>query len=284
MSWMQTEDGMVSVRVDGGVALNCVVDDFLWPWDRATLPVVMMHGYARNATFWNRWVPPIAATHRVYRPELRGCGGSDVPPPGFHCDAGDVVRDIVTVLDALELPCVHWIGESSGGLIGLALALAQPERIASLALCNAPTRIPDNIRKIYSLDRESAAAAIRAHGVGHWCRETLGYRLDVKHASPELCEWYIAEMDKTRPDVAAALMECFEAVDLMPHLGQVRAPVLLLSGDQSKIASEHQAAFAKTLPDGRVKSFAGYGHGVNLLQPEACAAAVLEFWGTLPRA
>src|SRR5258706_9776099 len=171
-----------------------------------------------------RGAPPIAPPHRVYPTELRGCGGSDVPPPGFHCDAGDVVRDIVTVLDALELPRVHWIGESSGGLIGLALALAHPERIASLALCNAPTRIPDTIRKIYSLDRESAAAAIRAHGVGHWCRETLGYRLDVKHASPELCEGDIPEMDKTRPDVAAALMECFEAGGPMPPPRPGRAP------------------------------------------------------------
>jgi hypothetical protein len=32
------------------------------------------------------------------------------------------------------------------------------------------------------------------------------------------------------------------------------------------------------LPRGRLELFAGYGHGVNLLQPERCALAALDFW------
>jgi pimeloyl-ACP methyl ester carboxylesterase len=32
------------------------------------------------------------------------------------------------------------------------------------------------------------------------------------------------------------------------------------------------------LPHGRLELFAGYGHGVNLLQPERCARAALDFW------
>jgi len=30
---------------------------------------------------------------------------------------------------------VHWVDESSGGIIGLLLAASHPERIASLVLC-----------------------------------------------------------------------------------------------------------------------------------------------------
>ena len=91
------------------------------------------------------------------------------------------------------------------------LAAAYPERIASLVLCNTPTRISDEIRGIYALDQENTAAAIRAHGAGAWCRHTLGYRLDLDHSSAALQEWVIAEMDKTRPDIAAALHDCFES-------------------------------------------------------------------------
>jgi pimeloyl-ACP methyl ester carboxylesterase len=54
-----------------------------------------------------------------------------------------------------------------------------------------------------------------------------------------------------------------------------------LSGDQSRIASEQQRAFVGQLPHGRLELFAGYGHGVNLLQPERCARASLDFWRTL---
>jgi len=179
---------------------------------------------------------------------------------------------------------VHWVGESSGGIIGLSLAAAHPERIASLVLCNTPTRIPDEIRGIYALGGDSTAAAIRAHGTGEWCRRTLGYRLDLEHASPQLQEWVVAEMDKTRPEIAAALHECFESIDLRPLLPAINAPVLLLSGDQSRIASEQQKILAESLPQGRLELLAGYGHGVNLLQPERCARTALEFWRTVEEA
>src|SRR5246127_435706 len=195
---------MPAIRLADGLSLHCAVDDYLWPWEAPT-PVLMMHGFARNADFWNRWVPPIADSRRVYRPDLLGCGKSDVPASGYAYIPEKIGAQIMAVLDAHSLPRVHWVGESSGGIIGLLLAAAYPERIASLILCNTPTRIPDEIRGIYALGQESTAAAIRAHGTGEWCRQTLGYRLDLKHASEELREWCIAEMDKTRPDIAGAL-------------------------------------------------------------------------------
>ncbi len=88
-------------------------------------------------------------------------------------------------------------------------------------------------------------------------------------------------MDKTRPDIAASLHECFEAIDVNPLLPGISAPVLLLSGDKSRIASEQQNILAATLPRGRLELFAGYGHGVNLLQTERCSRAALDFWRTV---
>lgn len=74
---------MARVALPEGASAHCFVDDFLWPWDHST-PVLMMHGFARNAMFWNCWVPAIAETYRVYRPDLPGCGVSDQPPDGYR--------------------------------------------------------------------------------------------------------------------------------------------------------------------------------------------------------
>jgi 3-oxoadipate enol-lactonase len=268
---------MPMIRLDEGLSLHCAIDDYLWPWDAST-PVLMLHGFARNAAFWNRWVPTIADSRRVYRPDLLGCGASEVPAAGYRFTPEGIAAQIIALLDAMSLQQVHWAGESSGGLVGLLLAAEHPERIASLVLCNTPTRISDEIKGIYALDQESTAAAIRTYGTGEWCRRTLGYRLDLDHADTELREWCIAEMDKTRPDIAAALHECFEGVDVVPVLAGIRAPVLLLSGDKSRIASEQQKVLAQALTRGRLELFAGYGHGVNLLQPQRCARAAVDFW------
>lgn len=268
---------MPMIPVADGARLHCAVDDYLWPWDRK-LPVVMMHGFARNARFWNRWVPPIAETRRVYRPDLLGVGESDPPPSGYRYTPETIAAQIMTALDTLGLERVHWVGESSGGIIGVLLAASYPGRIASLVLCNTPGRISDEIKRIYALDKESASAAMRAYGVGEWCRRTLGYRLDLDRADPQLCDWVVAEMDRTAPDVAAAMHDCFESVDTQPLLAGISVPTLLLCGDRSRIAAQQQRALAERLPRARLDLVEGYGHGVNLLLPERCARASLDFW------
>src|SRR5438067_10604339 len=189
---------MPTIRLDEGLSLHCAVDDCLWAWE-APVPVLMMHGFARNANFWNRWVPPIAESRRVYRPDLLGCGESDAPPAAYKVTPEAITAQIVAVLDQLGLERVHWVGESSGGIVGVLLAAKYPERIASLVLCNTPTGISDEIKRIYPLDRASASEAMRAYGVGDWCRRTLGYRLDTEHAGPELCEWVIARWTAPGP-------------------------------------------------------------------------------------
>ena len=85
---------MPNIRLDEGLSLHCAIDDYLWPWEAST-PVLMMHGFARNATFWNRWVPPIAESRRIYRPDLLGCGASDVPASGYHVAPEQIAAMIV---------------------------------------------------------------------------------------------------------------------------------------------------------------------------------------------
>src|SRR5207253_10659029 len=87
------------------------------------------------------WVPAIAETRRIYRPELIGCGESDVPAAGYEFTPEAIADQIIATLDALSLARVHWVGESSGGIVGVLLAAAHPERIASLVLCNTPGRM-----------------------------------------------------------------------------------------------------------------------------------------------
>jgi pimeloyl-ACP methyl ester carboxylesterase len=272
---------MPRIALPDGASVHCVVDDYLWPWERST-PVLMMHGFARNATFWTRWVPAIAVSHRVYRPDLLGCGLSDQPPADYRYTLEAICAQILTVLDGLSLSKVHWVGESSGGIIGLLLAAAAPDRIESLVLCNTPTRIPDAVRRTYALEQASASDAMLAQGVGAWCRQTLGHRLDLDRASEELREWVVREMDRTPAAVAAAMHDCFEGADTSRLLRSIAAPALLLSGNASPIASAQQQALAEELPNGRLEVFTGYGHGINLLLPEQCARLTLDFWRSLP--
>lgn len=105
-------------------------------WDGAADgPVVMMaHAMGTSHRLWDHQVPALADRYRLLRYDWRGHGDTDAPP-GPYTLAG-FVRDAAGLMDALGLARVHWVGISTGGMIGQGLGIHHPERIASLTLCN----------------------------------------------------------------------------------------------------------------------------------------------------
>src|SRR5829696_9885116 len=95
-------------------------------------PLVLLHGAGDNALDW-RWVmPSLAATHRLYAPDLPGSPDSarpaaDYSPPFFE-------RFVAAFVDALGIGPATFVGNSLGGLIALRLALSDPVRVKSLVL------------------------------------------------------------------------------------------------------------------------------------------------------
>jgi 3-oxoadipate enol-lactonase len=272
---------MARITVDPGTTIHCYVDDYLWPWDKST-PVVMLHGFARNGNFWRPWVPYVSATRRVYRPEIRGFGKSDVPPEDYTFDLAVVVDDFAKVLDQSGIERAHFAGESSGGVLSMLFAIAHPDRVASLVLCDTPIRPPDAVRAIYALGEKNGAAAMMKYGVGEWCRRTLEYRLDVEHASPELQDWVVNEMDTSPRHVAAAFHNALrESPSPASLIKQIKVPTLLLSGDKSKISAEQQQLLLKEMPQAKLHTFHGYGHCSNLVIPKECTDQAIPFWDGL---
>ena len=201
---------MARITVDPGFTLQCDVDDYLWPWDKST-PVVMLHGFARNAGFWRRWVPQVAEKRRVYRPELRGFGRSDHPPKDFAFTLDGIMSDLVKVFDQCGIERAHVVGESSGGVFAVYFAVRHPDRVASLVLCDTPLKASGSsspaTREGYNMGESDSSAAMTKYGIAAWTRNSLKMRLDVEHAPPELQDFYINEMGKTPSYVGAALNE-----------------------------------------------------------------------------
>src|SRR5215210_4877056 len=98
-------------------------------------PLLLLHGVGDNAFDW-RWVmPALASTHRVYAPDLPGSGGS--ANPRYDYSPAFFTRFVATFLDALGVERAAVVGNSLGGLVGLRLALSEPERLAALGLVSS---------------------------------------------------------------------------------------------------------------------------------------------------
>lgn len=106
-------------------------------------PVVLMHGEPSWCFLYRRMIPAlVAAGHRVVAPDLVGFGRSDKPAaPGDYTYARHVVWMSQLVFDHLDLRRATLFGQDWGGLIGLRLVAAEPDRFDRVVVGN--TGLPD---------------------------------------------------------------------------------------------------------------------------------------------
>src|SRR5436189_2974399 len=89
-------------------------------------PLVLLHGWPQNWWEWRRLIPLLADGYRVICPDTRGSGWSDAPKDGY--DKETMARDMLGIMDALELDRVRMIGHDVGGYLGFLICLRAPER------------------------------------------------------------------------------------------------------------------------------------------------------------
>lgn len=106
-------------------------------------PLILLHGFPENGLCWAAVAPAFTATHRVIIPDLRGYGQSDAPPDDATHDTYSkrrMARDIVALMDALDLPAAAILGHDRGARVAYRLALDHPDRITRLGIIEiAPT-------------------------------------------------------------------------------------------------------------------------------------------------
>jgi pimeloyl-ACP methyl ester carboxylesterase len=98
-------------------------------------PLVLLHGAGDNSLDWRWVIPDLAATHRVYAPDLPGSPDSARPDAAYSPTFFE--RFAVGFLDALGIGRATFVGNSLGGLIALRLALSEPARVRALVLVDS---------------------------------------------------------------------------------------------------------------------------------------------------
>ena len=243
--------------------------DQLWVEDTGGdgVPLVLLHPGIIDSTIWDR-VVPLLAEQRVVRFDRRGFGQSPTATEPFNA-----MTDLITVLDHLATDRAHLVGNSMGGETSLALAITQPERVASMTLlCPGiggypwPDPSPDE-QKIY--ERYFAAKEARdidalvEIGLGEWCRSGVDDYLTEQVRRSTEQDFVQGDLEKENPEQ-------------WDEVTSIAVPTTVIAGELDP-ADSLQASLdlADRIPDAQLVRL-DVDHVPQYREPQAVAEAVLD--------
>jgi pimeloyl-ACP methyl ester carboxylesterase len=219
-----------------------------------------------------------ATGHRLVALDLPGFGHS--PMPAGPITIARYTRLVDRLLDELKIDTATVLGNSMGGLIGVALAVAHPRRVERLVLIS-----PAGVSTYGHLERVHAKSALRrlepllafttaSAGANP---NILARRRRLREASLSLVARHPGRLpaplaaEQLRGAGKPAFMPALEAVqhyDLRAHLGEIACPTLIVWGDSDRVISVRDApVFDALIPNSRKVIFADTGHLAMLERP-----------------
>ncbi|MBS0517907.1 MAG: alpha/beta fold hydrolase, partial [Proteobacteria bacterium] len=211
-------------------------------------------------------VPLLGAGYRVLRLDMRGHGGSEPVEGDYTMDA--LAADVKGALDVLEIKKVHFIGLSIGGMIGQGFALACPDRLHSLTLCDTQPGTPPGSAGAWDerkqAVRKSGTVSVLADGtMDRW------FTPEFKRVNPARWREIRDTISNTMP---AGFLGCAAAIQTFDYenwLPTIKAPTLVICGDEDPgTPPDRNKLIASKIPGARYEGIANARHLPNVERPE----------------
>lgn len=196
---------------------------------------LLVHGLPGSVRDWRYLAPLLAARGvRSVRVDLPGFGGTPASTGPATTRVG-AARLVAGVASALGLDRFALAGHSFGGAISLAAAARMPERVAALALVNAPGPVRHRGYMAPSAAHAATAMALRAPLVGPrvaplvkraWA--AAGFTRDVPN-------------ERERLAAVSALVASLDFRAIRRELAALRCPVLVASSDDDPLVESFVA-------------------------------------------
>jgi 2-succinyl-6-hydroxy-2,4-cyclohexadiene-1-carboxylate synthase len=236
-------------------------------------PLLLLHGFTGSVRSWDEVRPDLAHAARVIAVDLIGHGLTASPDDHRRYTLEWSARDLVALLDALDLETVDVAGYSMGGRVALHFATCHPERVGGLILESASPGIEEEAERQRRIQSDEALAQrILAGGieafVDEWERQAL--LQPAPHVSAERRAAQHAQRLDNRPlGLANSLrgMGAGQQLPLWSNLADLRLPVALIVGEHDARYRDIAWRMRERLPAAAVWSVPEAGHSVHFDQP-----------------
>jgi 3-oxoadipate enol-lactonase len=233
---------------------------------------VFVNALGTDLRIWDEVVADYAGQFRVMRYDLRGQGLSDSPSAPYSID--DHVADLVALLEAHEIAGAIVVGMSVGGMIALASAVAHPELVRLLVLC-------DTAHKIGTPEMWSARIeAVRANGLASIADAVLERWLSIEFRRARAADLAGYRNMLTRNPTEGYIGTCatLRDTDLTSLASQLTQPTLCLVGEEDKATPPALVeSLSALIPNAAFKTIPGAGHLPCIEEPGSLSLRIESF-------
>jgi 3-oxoadipate enol-lactonase len=225
-------------------------------------------------TTWELWdaqLPSLVEDFRVVRYDHPGHGRSPIPDASLTVES--LADGVVELIDALDLERVSFCGLSLGGMVGMALALRAPERVDRLVLCCTAAHLGpvEGWYERAEVVRARGTSAIAGAVLGRWFTQRF------RDESPVTIARFREMLEGTPAEGYAACCEAIARWDARSDVSAIRAPTLVISGDDDVATPPQDGAFlAGSISGAELTVIPHCAHLANVEQPALFTRALLE--------
>jgi 3-oxoadipate enol-lactonase len=208
--------------------------------------LVLSNSLGTNLSLWDAQSPVFAKNFRVLRYDSRGHGQTSVTQGEYSVEM--LGRDVIQLLNALNLERVNFCGLSIGGMTGMWLAVNAPERLENLVLSNTAPKLgnPNMWNERIRAVREGGTKAVAQQVIERWF-------------TPEFRTKHPNEVVKTRNMIESTSTDGYTGscaavrdFDFWEQVSAIRAQTLVITGTHDSAAPPSEAQkLAKQIPGAR---------------------------------
>ena len=236
--------------------------------------VFFVHGIGARKTSWNEVCKYLEKDFTCISYDLRGHG--DSPKGSLPYSLKDLVDDLETLRQKLNIQKIHIVGHSLGGMIGPAYALSFPENVISVSLLStAAFRTKEDKNKVQSVYRsmmEKGVAPILTTLTERWFTDKF-----IKERLADV-EFRLKQVLETDAEVFLDVFRIYAETEMSPWLNKIKHPCFVLTGENDGGCSPRlNHLIADSLSNSELIILKNYKHSLLIEAPGEVGEKVCEF-------
>ena len=245
-------------------------------------PLVWSHEFAGDITSWEPQVNFFSRRYRVITYCHRGYPPSGVPDDPAAYSQEHQVEDLYRLLQHLGIQQAYIGGLSMGGTVTLSFAIAHPEVCRALIVASAGAGTTDRERLVASW--QALSESMLAEGMEKFADDYARGPERVQFLRKDPVGWAKFQAGLAYHSALGSALT-FRGVQmkrptiyqLEKELRQIKAPALVLIGDEDAPCVEPAIFMKRNIPACGLAVFPQSGHTINLEEPGLYNRTVLDF-------